>query len=62
MARSPCGILLLLAGFTLLINPAKQDRSSPGKNLVTKHAEPGQETDDARFNDVSAHQELNGKG
>jgi len=58
MARFRRGILVFLAGFSLLIVNA--NKSKPSSDLVKTQAEPGQQNQE-HFHEVSVGQEHGGK-
>lgn len=60
MARPLRGVLVFLAGFSMLIVNATDDKPSSHKDVVIKHAVPGQESKELSH-DVVANQELSGK-
>lgn len=60
MARPLRGILVFLAGFSLLMVNATEEKALTDKDLVVKHAESGQESKEL-FHVVAADQELSGK-
>lgn len=51
---------MFLAGLSILVVFAKEDKSSSDKDVVIKHVEPAPGNDE-RFRDVWVDQELSGK-